>query len=719
MSLAAEDLIGVPIAFALAQKPYVLDGGEHIASLAPLMNLDSGELIPFSPSLFPSTGYVFWWSVPSGAWQPGDIVVGTIERSRKYQVPDQDWYQVHSSRGTAVRNEVYDSIAVSGSHPDGYRWLIDGRHRLAGATAPSGDFYVWTNADLIGPFHAADLKNENGRVTYICTPSDMTGGVVIRYPHLASGGVSEQSRRNVSVTISMNDSSPGRHSSVDRIRQYCLIRRADLERWESAASQVTLLPDELIVSRACKRITGRAKKREAREQIESLLNEIKEEDSANENAVQDGLVEMLAKVKASESVTNRIVEAIVQSGEFEGRIKAAIEDQVKVRVRARASEIEDQATQAASAKIAQLSGIEKKITELKKRKDQLETGLKELEEKRVEEELRAEGLLESVNKRLQFGRDELLGELALLGPLFQGNGTVHVAGNGNPTVPEANPRQANLQSPPALKASESPTPKSPKLSQRRFIAERLWPCLAKHGCALSSRDAEFFHVAMLGSRILGLPHPGWAAGYAEAMSEIGTIRTVSATPNWLDFDTAFDRGLSNAWRNAMGDASRLHLIVIDGIDRCPSHAWLRPWLNILAGWSPCLPNTEQFAWPNNVRLCVTEERSQACFDLPNELRQWILFFNPRTTDETPPGISDGHMPLESLQLDSSQPLDEAFDGFIKALELPVGKPYSRSRAELAGRLRDALIRLDPEESSRAENIIAKRLFECWVQEETE
>jgi hypothetical protein len=51
--------------------------------------------------------------------------------------------------------------------------------------------------------------------------------------------------------------------------------------------------------------------------------------------------------------------------------------------------------------------------------------------------------------------------------------------------------------------------------------------------------------------------------------------------------------------------------------------------------------------------------------------------------------------------------------------LPVGKPYSRSRAELAVRLRDALIRLDPEESSRAENIIAKRLFECWLQGEAE
>jgi hypothetical protein len=719
MSLSAEDLIGVPIAFALAQKPYLLDGGEHIATLAPIMNLDPGELISHSPLNFPSNGYVFWWSVPSGTWQPGDIVVGTIERSRKYQVPDQDWYQVHSSRGTAVRNEVYDSISVAGSHPDGYRWLIDGRHRLAGATAPVGEFYVWTNAELIGPFHAADQKNENGRVSYICTPSDMTGGVVMRYPHLASGGVSEQSRRSHSVTISMNDSSPGRHTSVDRIRQYCLIRRADLDRWQSAASPLTLLPDDLIVSRACKRITGRSKKREAREQIESLLSEIKAEDSANENAVQDGLIEMLAKVKASESVTNRIVEAIVQSGEFESRIETAVEDQIKLRVRTRVGEIEEQAKKAASAKIAEFSGIEKKITALKKQKEQLENGLKKLEEKRVEDQLRAEGLLASVNQRLQSGREELLGELALLGPLFQGNGMVHAAGNGHLTPPDANSNQSNRQSQLAFNPSEPPTPKSPALSERRFMAERLWPCLAKHGCALSSRDAEFFHVAMLGSRILGLPHPGWAAGYAEAMSGTATISTVSASPNWLDFDTAFDRGLSNAWRHAVGDPSRLHLIVIDGIDRCPSHAWLRPWLNILAGWSPCLPNTEQFSWPNNVRLCVTEERSQACFDLPDELRQWILFFNPRTSDETPPGISDGHMPLESWRLASSRHSEETFDGFTKALELPVGKPYSRSRADLAARLRDALIRLDPEESSRAENIISKRLFECWLQDATE
>jgi hypothetical protein len=482
---------------------------------------------------------------------------------------------------------------------------------------------------------------------------------------------------------------------------------------------LTLLPDDLIVSRACKRITGRSKKREAREQIESLLNEIKAEDSANENAVQDGLLDMLAKVKASESVTNRVVEAFVQSGEFRSRIEKAVEDQIELRVRTRAGEIEERAKQAASVKIAELGGIEKKITALKKQKEQLENGLKKLEEKRVEDELRAEGLLASVNQRLQSGREELLGELALLGPLFQGNGMVHAAGNGHLTPPKANSNQSNYQSQPAFNFAEPPIPNSPALSERRFMAERLWPCLAKHGCALSSRDAEFFHVAMLGSRILGLPHPGWAAAYAEAMSGTATMSMVSASPNWLDFDTAFNHGLSNAWRHAVRDPSRLHLIVIDGIDRCPSHAWLRPWLNILAGWSPCLPNTEQFTWPNNVRLCVTEERSQACFDLPDELRQWILFFNPRTSDETPPGIGDGHMPLEIWQLTSPQHSNQGFDGFIKALELPVGKPYSRSRAELAVRLRDALIRLDPEESSRAENIIAKRLFECWLQGEAE
>lgn len=719
MSIEAEDLIGVSIAFALAQEPYVLESGEHIAALAPLMNLESGELIRFSPSLFPCTGYVFWWSVPSGTWQPGDIVVGKIERSRKYQDPNQDWYQVHSNRGAAVRDEVYDTISMSGEHPNGYRWLIDGRRRLAGATAPTGDFYVWTDEELIGPFHAADVKNEKGKATYICTPSDVTGGVVLRYPNSALGAVSEQSQRSVSVTISMNDSSPGRHASIDRIRQYCLIRRVDLDRWEMDASQLTLLPDELIVSRACKRITGRAKKREAREQIESLLDEIKEEDSANENAVQDGLIEMLAQVKVSESVTNQIVEAIVGSGEFKGRIEAAVEDQIKMRVRTRAVEIEDQAEQAASAKVAELNGIEHKISELTKQKDQLESGLRELEEKHAEEELRAEDLLESVNKRLQSGREELLGELALLGPFFKGTGLVHAASNGSVPQLVTDSSDSTCKSPLSSSLAEPPKLNSPVLSEQRFLAERLWPCLAKHGCALSSRDADFFHVALLSSRILGLPHPGWAAGYVEAMGGTATIRTVSASPKWLDFDTAFEQGLSNTWRKALGDPNRLHLIIIEGIDRCPSHAWLRPWLSMLAGWSPYLPNAEHLDWPDNIRLCVTEERSKACFDLPDELRQWILFFNPRSTHEAPPGICEGHLPLENWRLASTEDGDDAFDGFIKALELPVGKPHSRVRAELASRLRDALIRLDPEESTRVDNIIAKRFFECWREEATE
>lgn len=270
-----------------------------------------------------------------------------------------------------------------------------------------------------------------------------------------------------------------------------------------------------------------------------------------------------------------------------------------------------------------------------------------------------------------------------------------------------------------LEMPDPPKLQSPALSEQEFTHRRLWPCLTNYGCAVGPRDVDFFHIAMLGSRLLGLPHPGWAAGYAYAMGGTATASTISASPNWLDFNSAFEGELALAWRRALQDPSRLHLIVLEGIDRCPSHAWMRPWLSILAGWADSLPGDHSLSWPEHIRLCVTEEKSSACFDLPDAIRQWILWFDPSSPDEIPPTTVEGHFSLDAWQLGHSQPCDEAFNGFIKGLELPGGEPFSRVRIELAARLRDAIDRLDPDELSRADRIISKRFFACWSLEPTE
>ncbi len=74
----AEELVGQPLVYALAQVPFTIGSGNRIATLAPLMILETGEIIPFSNAVFPTDGYVFWWDVPAGNWQPGDLVIGRL-----------------------------------------------------------------------------------------------------------------------------------------------------------------------------------------------------------------------------------------------------------------------------------------------------------------------------------------------------------------------------------------------------------------------------------------------------------------------------------------------------------------------------------------------------------------------------------------------------------------------------------------------------------------
>ena len=101
--------------------------------------------------------------------------------------------------------------------------------------------------------------------------------------------------------------------------------------------------------------------------------------------------------------------------------------------------------------------------------------------------------MSGVAKRLQDGRSELLSELALLGPMFQG-GTTQAASNGRveKSAPAEVATKPERQSQQSLSLPEAPLLKSLAINENAFVDTRLWPCLANRGCGLGSRDAEFF-----------------------------------------------------------------------------------------------------------------------------------------------------------------------------------------------------------------------------------
>jgi len=719
MSLTAVDLVGKRVVFALAQKPKTLSADVRIATLWPLMDLDTGSAVECDSVSFPSNGLARWFRVTNGDWLDGDLVIGLLRRNDEYGfgIDGKEWYQVFGDSGECAGKHICELVSIPQKLIELKAIL---RHPVSMSRIPhcEVEVYLCCVDAIVGPFHAKEEKTGSGRAAKF-TPVRYAEGDVDVYDRkkFSNSGISIV--RTV-ANLSSTEFAPTYHASGIYRSEYEIFRKDDLKAASLTKSTRFYLSDELLVTKACKQLPHNKGWKKLRDELKPLVGMLAENPPGVSQAVIDGLPELLQEVEHRVEWTEALLKAMLQDERFESQITEQVKLLVESRAQQMAEEIETSAKEIARPKLLEIEEAERKVFQLETQKHELEKQIGELDEKQAESELRVEKLMSGVAKRLQEGRSELLSELALLGPMFQG-GITHAPNNGHI---EQSPRaevtsKPESQSQQSLKLPDTPSLKSPSLDENAFVYTRLWPCLANRGCDLGSRDAEFFHVMMLSGRLIGIPHPGWAVGYAEAMGGTALATTVSASPDWLSFESAFAGGLSNAWRNAVADTSRLHIVVIEGIDRCPSHAWLGPWLNILAGWSVVLPDVDQSLWPDHVRLCVTQERSKACFDVPRELKEWILDFDASSSEKSVPTIATGHFPMCDWRLPATADSDESFDGFVKSLELPTGKPYSPFRSQLACRLREALMRLRPDEGLPNPRTITGRLFRCWLAEGVE
>jgi hypothetical protein len=717
MSMTAEDLKERHVVFALAQKPHAFNAGVRIATLWPMMDLDTGMAVACNSGSFPSNGFVRWYRVANGDWLDGDLVIGLLRRNddNGFGIDGKEWYQVFGDSGEHAGHRIGELFSIPQKLTDLKAFL---RHPVSMNRIPRSEVYLYCEDAVVGPFRASEVTTRSGRAAFFAPDRSAEGDVdVYDRQEFDNSGVPVV---RTAAVLSSTEFAPTHQSSGIYQTQYQIFRKHDL----NAASLTKLtrfyLSDELLVTKACKQLAHGKNWTKLRNELKPLVAMLSENPPGVTQAVIDGLPELFREAERRVEWTEPLLNAVVQDERFEKQIAEQVKLLVESRVQEMAEEIESKAKEIARPKLLEIERAEQRVVQLETQKQKLEKQIGELEDKQAESELRMEKLMSGVTKRLQEGRSELLSELALLGPMFQG-GVTHASSNGHTetspcavvnTEPEHQP-QLPLELPGVT------SPQSPSLNEVAFVKTRLWPCLANRGCGLGSRDVEFFHSTMLAGRLIGIPHPGWAVGYAEAMGGTAQAIIVSASPDWLSFESVFAHGLSNAWQNAVADSSRLHIVVIEGIDRCPSHAWLGPWLNILAGWSEVLPDRDQLRWPDHVRLCVTQERSKACFDVPREINNWILEFDANSSDESAPGISAGHFSLSDWKLSETATHDEAFDGFIKSLELPVGKAFSPYRYQLACRLREAIMRLCPDEGPPNPRTISGRLFRCWKPEVAE
>lgn len=717
MSLSAEDLEGKQVVFALAQKPHALNVDVRIATLWPLMDLGTGTAAAANARSFPSNGYVRWYRVIKGDWLDGDLIVGILRRNddNGFGIDGKEWYQVQGDSGEHAGHRICELVMIPQKLAE-LKTIL--RHPVSMSRIPRSEVYLCCKDAVVGPFRASEVVTASGRAARF-TPSLSAEGDVDVYDRLEFDNSGIPFVRAAAV-LSSTEFAPAQSASGIYQTQYQIFRQYDLDVASLTKSTRFYLSDDLLVTKACKQLPQVKSWKKLRDELKPLVAMLAENSEGISQAVIDGLPELLREAERRVEWTEPLLNAVVQDERFESQINEQVKLLVESRAQQMAEEIEAIAKQIARPKLLEIEEAERMMVQLETQKQTLEKQIGELEERQAESELRVEELMSGVARRLRDGRSELLSELALLGPMFQG-GITGATCNGHvqsPPLTEVISKPEN-QSQLSLELPQAPSLKPPPIDENAFVDTRLWPCLANRGCNLGSRDAEFFHVIILAGRLIGIPHPGWAVGYADAMGGSALATTVSASPDWLSFESAFAGGLSNAWRNAVVDSSRLHLIVIEGIDRCPSHAWLGPWLNILAGWAAVLPDPDQSGWPDHVRLCVTQERSKACFDVPYKINEWILDFDANSSDESVPTIANGHFSMSDWQLPATADSDDTFDGFVKSLELPSGKPFSPYRSQLARRLREALMRLRPDEGPPNARTITGRLFRCWLPEVAE
>lgn len=672
------------MAFALAQRPYLLPDGNKIASLAPLMDLNTGETFNSPSSVFPDDGYVFWWSIPTGEWEPGDLIVGTLEKSRKYGEEEQSWYQVQSKNCGIPVGEVFEYIKTSLSKDQSLRCLIDGRKPLDISRQPAKNFYVSVGEQLVGPFTEKRHDHFSSETAFGCTPLDATNGVVQVHGGEQIQTYIEKETGYSTAVIALSDSLKSNNANLSN-RKYRLIRKSDIDGLSETISEKHLLPDELIISRACQRISGRKKKREIRDTLNSLLKELVAEETSTDQENFTAIGEMVSRLDSSNKLTDQVVKSLIQSGTLNSQIKKYAKAQADKLVESKADEIRAAAEGLAKNAVAE---IDHKNAEIEKKKEELDFYQSEVDQKKaeialalkeVEEHQGMTGrITEAAKLRLSETRELLMADIALLAPLF---GSVQNSAPSN-KLPQYSNGEAGVQE----KQEASLVTTGEPLSKTLFI-KRLLQILTSNGCAIHKSHAMQFQALVSSSKFFSVPHPGWVASYCEALGGTGVFNVLSVEPTWMSFSEVFSARLKEYWELACRDTERIHFIVLEGVDRCPSQAWIQPWLHVLAGWSHTLPSQPECVWPDNLRLVLTFEKSENSFPISSSLVPWVIPFSS-SVDEPEPALEpiEGHFkPSDWLQPNTFDG-DGVFSGILKEAELPAFMQSSVMLQDVAKRL---------------------------------
>jgi hypothetical protein len=694
-----DELVGHRMVFALAQVPKVNTAGHRTAFLKPLMDLETGEMLDATAECFPSDGYVFWGAVPSSTFTPGDLVVGVLRKAREsaYQSNDQSWYQVFPDTA-ACAGEVFEIVKTTMDAGAGLRRLVDGRKMIDNSHQPPKIFYVWVDEQMVGPFYPQRFESFRSPTGYCCAPADRVNNVVKALKGSRLSEYVSDERGYCEVHLSSTENHPAKDPRSRFVRRYRLIRKEDLASLSNHTQELVLPTDDFAITKACNLLEGRNNKRDAKTVLGTLVEKLRLDEQLLASGVVQAVEEIATRVTENDEAVDRIATALANSEVVNKRIAELGQERVDALVLSRANEIQSEAERLSEEVLEKLRQADQKLDNAGLQLIETEAELERCKKEIAEKESRLERVIQSASSRLSEGRDQLLSDMSLLGPLF-GNSLVPER-NGHATPNAMAPQISNLR--PKIDAQLIGEP----LIEMRFVDARLAPTLREFGLSMPSNKVIDFHSLMVASALVTLPDVSWAVAYAESMGGSAVSHCLSVEPNWMSFSQVFEGELGQAFSDAVNDSQRLHIIILEGIDRCPSHAWIQPFFQLNAGWRTSLPCHEGKGWPSNLRVVFTEEQSAASFPLPKFMLKWAVPFSTELIDSQEPVIAciQGHLPFGTWELNTPSEEDFAFESLLRELSSELWLLEPRLTRVLIRRLRDVYVRLGRDEDRVASAI---------------
>jgi hypothetical protein len=687
-----DELIGHRMVFALAQIPKVHESGHRLASLAPLMDLDTGEIVQGNVKHFPSDGYVFWWSVPNVQLSPGDLVVGTLLKAgdKSYGSGDQSWYQV-SPDASLCNGEVFEFVKTTIGEEASLRRLVDGRKVIDNLHEPPKHFFVWVDDQMVGPFHPQRFGHFSSPTGYCCSPTDLLTNKV----RISKGGslcdYVENEVGYCEVQLSSTTQHPAKAPRSRFIRRYRLIRKQDLATLSKWTHELTLPSDDFAITKACNLVEGRNSIGEAQSVLSAIVEKLRIDENLLEGGVAQAIQEISQRLTESDEAIEKIASLLTNSDAVSKRVSQVVDERAGLMIISKTNEIWAEAEKLSEEVLVKLHQVDEKLESATLQLLEAEAELERCNKEISEKESRLERVVQAATARLSKGRDELLSDISLLSPLFGNSFSLERNGQAVSDIPSPQLHKQNTKRITELFGEP--------LSELQFLKTRLVPTMREFGIEIPSKKVGDLHAIMVASNFVALPDVSWAVAYASALGGSAVSHCISVEPNWISFSQVFEGELGAAHSEALIDNTRLQIIVLEGIDRCPSHAWLQPWIQLNAGWRTNLPNCDANGWPSNLRFVLTEEKSAASFPVPKNLLRWVTPFatEPFGEQEAISKCIEGHLPFETWKLTTSLGEDFAFESLFRELSTEPLLLEAQLRRLLVRRLRDVYVRLGKDE----------------------